>query len=140
MLLRPEFDDADADRDAITGNFVESQEVSSLETEAAVESDEKSEDLSEDENTSDKEDSDGGDETEPEDEDPDPYAVEDGYEVVKEYRFAGMQPKDLIRISFAYKFTSGWERGKVVGIEKNKSSDDYGMFIVSSLLREIRDA
>ena len=125
-----EFDAADADRDAITGNFVESQEVSSLETEAAVESDEECEDLSEDENASDKEDSDGGDETEPEDEDPDPYAVEDGYEVVKEYRFAGMQPKDLIGISFAYKFTSGWERGKVVGIEKNKSSDDYGMFIV----------
>jgi len=37
----------------------------------------------------------------------------------------------LIGISFAYKSALGWERGKVVGIEKNKNSEDYGMFIVT---------
>ena len=40
--------------------------------------------------------------------------------------------KDLINTYFAYKFSAGWERGKVVGIGKNQksASPDYGMFIV----------
>ena len=40
--------------------------------------------------------------------------------------------KDLINTYFAYnyKFSAGWERCKVVGIEKNKKSPNYGMFIV----------
>ena len=37
---------------------------------------------------------------------------------------------DLVNCYFAYKFGSGWERGRVVGIEKNKNSADYGMYIV----------
>ena len=38
--------------------------------------------------------------------------------------------KDLINTYFAYRFSAGWERGKVVGIEKNKKPPDYGMFIL----------
>ena len=36
----------------------------------------------------------------------------------------------MVGKSFAYKFIGGWERGRVIGIEKNKNSPDYGLFIV----------
>jgi len=120
------FVDADADRDPVSGEFLHEERVS-LEEEAAAESDDEVEDLSEDSEPSDGEDSNGADSTDDEEE-PGVYVPESDYEVVKKYRFK--TAKEMMNIHFAYKFTSGWERGRVVGIEKKKDSPDFGLFIV----------
>jgi hypothetical protein len=55
------------------------------------------------------------------------YEVEDGWEIVEKYSFK--QQSDLVGTYFAYKWTTGWYRGRVVGIERKQSSPDFGMYI-----------
>ena len=56
------------------------------------------------------------------------YVPEPGWKIVPKYSFKSQ--KELVNTFFAYKFTTGWERGRVTGIEKNSNSPDCGMFIV----------
>lgn len=56
------------------------------------------------------------------------YEPEAGWEIVPRYEFKSS--KDVVNSYFAYKFTTGWERGRVTGIEKRKDSPDFGLFIV----------
>ena len=129
------FCEGDAERDAITGEFVDGD--GSLADCDQAESDDEEEDLSENSEAAEGEASDMGDETE-EEKDVGPYEVEQGWEVVEKFRFK--EAKELVNIHFVYKFSAkknedgevigGWERGRVTGIEKNKDSPDFGMFIV----------
>ena len=48
--------------------------------------------------------------------------------MVPKYSFKSQS--QLTGAHFAYKYKEGWERGRVIGIEKNKNSRDCGMFIV----------
>ena len=122
------FSEADAERDALTGGLSPESSLDTVAEEEALASDNEVEDLSEDSQASDGEDSNGEDETDREDEEPGPYKPEQGWEVVKTFRYK--EAKEMVGKSFAYKFIGGWERGRVIGIEKNKNSPDYGLFIV----------
>ena len=58
------------------------------------------------------------------------YQPEDGWDVVRSYNPLYIVPMELINKHIAYKYTTGWCRGRVTGIERNKKRSDYGMFIV----------
>ena len=119
----------DANRDPVTGEFVVEEVVESNEEAARAESDEEEEDLSEGEAQDTNEiDSGDSDADSVEAEEPGEYVSEQGWKVVPQY--SCKKAVDLVNCYFAYKFGSGWERGRVVGIEKNKNSADYGMYIV----------
>ena len=47
--------------------------------------------------------------------------------MVEKYQFK--QQIELIGSHFAYKWSTGWDRGRVVGIEKKQDSPDFGMYI-----------
>ena len=121
----------DAKRDAVTGEFPTDETVEGL----APDSDDEVEDISED-----SEGEEGIDMTPASDVDDDcqsivddedcaeEYVPEAGWKVVPKYSFKSK--KEVVNTYFAYKFTTGWERGRVTGIEKNSNSPDCGMFIV----------
>jgi len=122
------FTEADAERDALTGEFENAETtVETVAHDERIESDDEEEDLSENSEDDGGEASDDGDETE-EEKDVGPYDPEEGWEVVEKFRFK--ESKELIKCTFAYKFRDGWERGRVVGIETNKNSPDRGLFVV----------
>ena len=58
------------------------------------------------------------------------YQPEDGWDAVGTYNPLYVQPKEFIDKHSAYKYTTGWCRGRVTDIEQNKKRDDYGMFVV----------
>ena len=55
------------------------------------------------------------------------YEAPEGWEIIKEYKFQSQA--DIVGTHFAYKFTSGWDRGRVVGVEKRRSSPYFGLLI-----------
>ena len=137
------FSDKDAERDAKTGEF-NTQQLEDNTLQPEVDTDDEAEIYSDDEPVgaaaegasaeraavegADEEGSDPSEGSDSSDEDVGEYEAEAGWEVVSEYNFS--KPTDLVGTHFAYKFCSGWDRGRVTGIEKNRSSPDYGMFIV----------
>ena len=127
----------DAKRDSVTGEFPTVDPVETNAGHEADESDNEAEDLSEgEEEVQDSVDSEDSDADTDDGEEPGEYKPEAGWKVIAQYSFN--KASDLINAHFAYKFASGWERGRVVGIEKNKDSPDYGMFIVKFTTEENR--
>ena len=124
------FDLADADREAATGEFtveqVEQDTNADNEDESDVNTTEGEEEL--DPNSDSDTNTDSGESEDPED--VGEYQQEDGWGVVRSYSPLYIVPTGLISKHIAYKYTTGWCRGRVTGIERNKKRSDYGMFIV----------
>ena len=55
------------------------------------------------------------------------YEPEPGGEIITQHNFK--TEAELIGTHFAYKFSTGWDRGRVTAIVKNKNSPDYGMYV-----------
>ena len=114
----------DAKRDAVTGEFPkEGEAVNEL-----PDSDDEAEDVSQDSEGEEASDVDDDCQSINGEDCMDEYVPEDGWKVVPKYSFKSQS--QLTGAHFAYKFKEGWERGRVIGIEKNKNSRDCGMFIV----------
>ena len=122
----------DARRDAVTGEMPGSDAEAPMETneeEEAAASGAEVEDLSDGEpNAKSDVDSDDSDADTVDDGDPGEYVAEKGWKPVLKYSYK--KASDLVNTHFAYKFTHGWERGRITGIEKNTESQDCGLFIV----------
>jgi hypothetical protein len=125
------FDLADADREAATGEFAVEQveqveQDTNTDNEDDVNTTEGEEEL--EPNSDSDSDTDSGESEDPVD--VGEYQPEDGWDVVRSYNPLYVVPTELINKHIAYKYTTGWCRGRVTGIERNKKRSDYGMFIV----------
>ena len=125
------FDLADADREAATGEFAVEQveqveQDTNTDNEDDVNTTEGEEEL--EPNSDSDSDTDSGESEDPVD--VGEYQPEDGWDVVRSYNPLYVVPTELINKHIAYKYTTGWCRGRVIGIEGNKKRSDYGMFIV----------